>query len=79
MKAIPAKVVRRVLRQLGMQPQSRGNGTDHEVWVSPNGRACQPKLCRKDLDMAVVFSLSLELQTKGIVTRRAFLTALRAA
>jgi hypothetical protein len=79
MKVIPARVVRHVLRQLGLKPQARGNGTDHDVWVSPEGRTCQPKLCKKDMDMAVVFSLSQELQSKGIVSRRAFLAALRAA
>lgn len=79
MKAVPAKIVRRVLQQLGLQPHPRGNGTGHQVWVSPEGRTCQPKFCKKDMNMAVVFSLSQELQSKGIVSRRAFLAALRSA
>lgn len=79
MKAIPVKVVRRVLQQLGLQPQPRGNGTGHELWVSPKGRTCKPKLCKKDVDIAVVFSLGKELESKGLASRRAFLGALRVA
>lgn len=79
MKAIPARVVRHVLQQLGLQPRTRGNATDHELWVSFDGRTCKPKLCKKDIPIALVFSLSQELQSKGITSRRAFLAALRAA
>ena len=79
MKAIPARTIREMLWRLGLRPRARGNATGHEVWVSPEGRACKPKLRRKDMPMAVVFSLCREMDSRGIVSSRQFWTALRAA
>jgi hypothetical protein len=79
MKAIPARDVRKVLKRFGLQPQARGNATGHEAWVDACGRTCRPVLRKKDVSIAVVFSLSKEWANKGITSRQAFLGALRAA
>lgn len=79
MKAIPAKTIRQVLWRLGLRPRARGNATGHDVWVSPTGRVVKPQLRRKDMPMAVVFSLGRELESQGIAASREFRVALRAA
>jgi hypothetical protein len=80
MKTVPATVVREVLRQqLGLRPVARGNATGHEVWGDQHGRTCRPVLRKKAVPYAALFSLGKELENQGIVSRRAFLTALRTA
>lgn len=79
MRAIPAKAVRLVLRRLGLRPRARGNATGHEVWVDLQGRTCRPVLRKKDIPIAVLYSLGEELESKNIVSRQTFFAALRAA
>lgn len=80
MQAITAKRIENVLRRgLGFRPANMGNGTGHDVWMDRNGRTCHPVLRHKDIAIAVVYSLSMELESKGIVPRRQFMRLLRAA
>lgn len=67
MQAIPVKTIRQVLWRLGLRPRARGNATGHDVWVLPTGCVVKPQLRREDMPLAVVFSLSRELEGRGIV------------
>ena len=79
MKMFPTRVVVRVLRrQCGMQPMNHGNGTGHELWSDQHGRTCHPMLRRKDVPYATLYDLGAELESKGVVSRRAFLNAMKA-
>lgn len=78
MKAIQSKEVQNVLRKrFGLIPLAQGNATGHEIWVDRYGRSCRPVLRKKDVPYAVLYSLSLELEAKGICTRRNFLCAVK--
>jgi hypothetical protein len=80
MQAITAKRIERVLRRgLGFRPANIGNGTGHDVWMDSRGRTCHPVLRHKDIAIAVVYSLSMELESKGVVPRRQFMQLLRAS
>lgn len=80
MKAIAAQKVRHVLQhRFGLRPVRQGNATGHEVWRDPQGRTCRPPLRKKDIAYAVLYSLGTEIESKGIASRKAFFTALRAA
>lgn len=73
------KLSKSLRRALGFRPAKLGNGTGHDVWTDGNGRTCHPVLRHKDVAIAVVYSLSMELEAKGIVPRRQFMKLLRAA
>ena len=78
MKAIETKASRRILRDhFGFSP-AKGNGTGHDTWVDSRGRTCHPPLRKKEVGYAVVFSLGLELQSKGVVSQRQLCQLLRA-
>jgi hypothetical protein len=80
MQSITAKRIERVLRRgLGFRPANSGNGSGHDVWMDGSGRTCHPVLRHKDIAIAVVYSLSMELESKGVVQRRQFMQLLRAA
>lgn len=80
MQSITAKRIERVLRRgLGFRPANTGNASGHDVWVDGCGRTCHPVLRHKDIAIAVVYSLSMELESKGIVQRRHFMQLLRAS
>jgi hypothetical protein len=80
MQSIAAKRIERVLRRgLGFRPANAGNGSGHDVWMDSRGRTCHPVLRHKDIAVAVVYSLSMELESKGVATRRQFMQLLRAA
>ena len=77
MQTIPANQIRNVLRHnLGFSP-SKGNGTGHEAWVDCKGRTCHPVLRRKDIAIAIIYSLSLELESKGVIPRRDFVNLVK--
>lgn len=80
MRSITAKRIERVLhRELGFRLANTGNASGHDVWVDSYGRTCHPVLRYKDIAIAVVYSLSLELESKGVVQRRHFMQLLRAS
>ena len=67
MQCIAARRIENVLRRgLGFRPANMGNGTGHDVWMDGHGRTCHPVLRHKDIAIAVVYSLSLELEAKGV-------------
>jgi hypothetical protein len=79
MQSIAAKRIETVLRRgLGFRPANLGNGTGHDVWTDRLGRTCHPPLRHKDMAIAVVYSLGMELEAKGVVPRRQFMELLRA-
>jgi hypothetical protein len=76
MRTIASNQVRKVLRKtFNLRPRARGNGTGHEVWVAASGRSFSPLLRKKDISVADLFSIGLEMETKGIAERRAFMRA----
>lgn len=76
MRTISSNRVRKVLRKtFNLRPKTRGNGTGHEVWVAPSGRTFSPLLRKKDISVADLFSIGLEMETKGIAERRTFMRA----
>lgn len=80
MKSVQSRQIREVLRTIfHLRPASQGNGTGHELWVDDQGRRCRPVLRNKDIAWPLLYSLGLELEAKGITTRRTFLAALKAA
>lgn len=78
MRVCSAKRVRDVLRtQLHLEPAGRGDGSGHEPWRSSDGRCVRPALRHKEIPYAYLYSLGLELETKGFIARRAFLDLFR--
>jgi hypothetical protein len=76
MRTISSNRVRKVLRKtFNLQPRTRGNGTGHEVWVAPSGHTFNPLLRKKEISVADLFSMGLEMETKGIAERRTFMRA----
>jgi hypothetical protein len=76
MKTIDTRRIRKVLREtFNLRPRSQGNGTGHEVWVDSDGRTCKPLLRKKSISVADLFSLGLEMESKGIADRRVFMRA----
>ena len=73
MKTISTNRLRRTLRRLKLKPRIQGNGTGHEVWTDSLGRTCKPVLRKKDISIASIFSLGLEMESKGIANRRSFM------
>jgi hypothetical protein len=76
MRTISSRKIRQVLREnFNLRPHSRGNGTGHDVWIDLNGRTCKPLLRKKSVSVADLFSLGLEMESKGITNRRMFMRA----
>jgi hypothetical protein len=73
MKTISTNRLRKALRKLNLQPRQQGNGTGHEIWTDRLGRTCKPMLRKKDVSIADLFSLGLEMESKGIANRRSFM------
>jgi hypothetical protein len=79
MKTIAANQVRYVLRRhFDLRPRAKGNGSGHDIWVDGSGRSCRPVLRHKDIPMAILYSLGLELEAKGICDRKQFIRAVMA-
>ena len=77
MKSIPSNQLQSILRrQLGFSP-SKGNGTGHDTWKDTQGRTCHPVLRHKDVAFAYIYSLSLELESKGVIPHRQFVGLFR--
>lgn len=72
MKAIPVKNVKSVLVDLGLSRMS-GNGTGHEVWKTPAGKRCNPVMRHKDMNIASLYALGLQLEGIGCCTRQFFM------
>lgn len=75
MTSFPKKVVMRTLRGLGFQPASGSNRGGHDLWKDGQGRTCHPvafKRCN-DIPIHFLYSLGLELEIKGVVSRRELL------
>jgi hypothetical protein len=68
MKVVSTRKVRQVLREkFNLRPRARMDGTGHETWECPNtGRTCRPVLRKKDVGVAVLYSLGLEMMSKGL-------------
>ena len=77
MKQVSARAVRDGLRNLGLRPVNRGDGTGHEIWSDRKGRTCRPVLRKRVVAFGVLYSLGLEMQSKGICTRREFMRMFR--
>jgi hypothetical protein len=76
MRTVDTRRIRQVLRnRFNLRPRSQGNGTGLEVWVASNGRTCKALLRKKSVSVADLFSLGLEMETKGIADRRDFMRA----
>lgn len=73
MKTVDRKRVMRMLRNLGLRPRTRGNGTGPEIWENSSGRRCHPRLIRKELSLATVYALGESLESQGICNRQAFM------
>lgn len=79
MKAIPHKKVINTLKQLGFKPSHGSKRGGHDEWIDHNGRTCHPVSFKRqsDVPMAVLYSLGLELENKGICQRRQFLATMK--
>jgi len=77
MKTVSTRRLRKALSALGLRPAAKGNGTGRDVWVDGTGRTCHPVLRHREVAWAVIYSLSLELEAKGICTRRDLATEVR--
>jgi hypothetical protein len=79
MQMIPANRIEKTLKQrLGFR-RVKGNATGHDTFMDDKGRTCHPVLRHKDIGIASVYSLGLELASKGILeSRRDFMSLLRA-
>jgi hypothetical protein len=73
MRSIPTNRLRSALHRLNLKPRVQGNGTGHEVWTDSLGRTCKPVLRKKDVNIASLFSLGLEMESKGIIDRKTFM------
>lgn len=79
MQTITSRKIRQVLRsQLNLRPVATGKNTGHEIWEDVRGRTCKPVLRHKEIPYAILYSLGLEMENKGICTRRAFLQMITA-
>jgi hypothetical protein len=73
MKQVSARAVRDKLRNLGLRPATRGDGSGHEIWADRRGRTCRPVLRKRVVAYGILYSLGLEMESKGICTRREFM------
>jgi hypothetical protein len=72
-----ARNVRYVLRDLGLRKAKHGNGTDHELWITPNSLKVSPLLCRSRLSHQSVYALGTHLEQIGVIKRRDFISRIK--
>ena len=75
MKTVPTRLVRKVLKKLGLKESSPGRrqNSGHVVWVQESSnRSIRPVLRKKEIHFGVIYSMGNELQNKGIIARADF-------
>jgi hypothetical protein len=77
-KTIPSSKVKQVLTSLGLKPV-KGKSGGHDIWADLKGRTCRPVLRKKEISLGILYSLGYELENKGIMPRKAFISALKQA
>ncbi len=76
MKAYPRERVKNILCRLGLS-QVKGGQTGHEKWRDHRGRTCKPVFRRRDVSIAQLGCLGLELETQGIIDRKSFIQQIK--
>ncbi len=71
MKRMSSKIIRQALVSLGFT-QTKGKGTGHDTWQNKDGRTCHPVLRKRDIHLGIIYSLGLELEAKGVISRKQF-------
>jgi predicted RNA binding protein YcfA (HicA-like mRNA interferase family) len=71
------KTVQKALRSIGFKPMRRGKATSHEYWHDQFGRTVQVVTSNGDVPDKYIYSMTNEMQWKGICQPRDFRTLLR--
>jgi len=74
-----AKRIKGVLRRLGFKPIAGGNSTGHETWGDCRGKRIHPVFRKNAVHHGVLFSLGLEMEAKGVLSRQRFLQVVKEA
>ena len=78
MREIPTKIVKTALGRWGFRKAPRGDASGHELWESADGtKRVRPCFRRKEVNLAAVFSLALQLEAQGVCGRREFLAEVK--
>jgi hypothetical protein len=71
------RTVKKALRTMGFEPKRRGKSTSHQHWQDQFGRTVQVVSLKGDVPDNYIYSLTNEMQLKGICEPRDFRNLLR--
>jgi hypothetical protein len=71
LKEFPLEKLIKVLTDLGFS-QVKGNGSGHVTLQDRIGRTCHPVFRKRGVNFASIYSLGLELESKGVILRKSF-------